>query len=497
VRPPKNSEARLRPNGRATKLGRNTSRATPAQANAASRRQIPSVDELLTRPELREMANRAGRAWVTDTTRAVLAELRKKLAAPSRGEVVSVGGPDIAQTVVSEVERGLSPSLRPVINGTGVVLHTNLGRAPLSVESVEHLREAATHYSNLEYDLSSGKRGKRDVHTSDVLAKLCGAETAIVVNNNAAGIFLVLNTLAKGAEVIVSRGELIEIGDGFRIPDILAESGAILREVGTTNRTRIGDYQRAINERTRLLLRVHRSNFRISGFTEMASLESLAALGRKFRIPVLDDLGSGCLVDLSANGVAEPVARASLQAGATIVAFSGDKLLGGPQAGIIAGKKNWIERVRRNPMFRALRVDKLTIAVLEATLRAYRRGQWDEIPALRMIRLSAEEIGARAAAFVESLRSGGVPPGTQINVRDGVSVIGGGSTPEQKLPTRLVAIVGAGGRSAAEMETKLRRPVSGVPVIGRVEGGALLLDLRTVFPGEEEQLGVAVAAALR
>ena len=485
----------MRPASRA-KAGGRSPRATQAAANAALRRQIPSVDGLLSRPELREMASRAGRAWVTDTTRSVLAELRKKLVAPRGGEVVALGVPEIAARIISEVERRMSPSLAPVINATGVVLHTNLGRAPISVQAVEHLREAATRYSNLEYDLPSGKRGKRDVHTSGMLAKLAGAEAAVVVNNNAAGIFLVLSTLAKGAEVIVSRGELIEIGDGFRIPDILAESGAILREVGTTNRTRISDYERAINERTRLLLRVHRSNFRISGFTEQASLESLAALGRKFRIPVLDDLGSGCVVDLSANGVAEPVMRASFQAGASMVAFSGDKLLGGPQAGIIAGKKNLIERVRRNPMFRALRVDKLTIAVLEVTLRAYLRGQWDEIPALRMIRLGAEEIGARAAVFVESLRAAGLPPGTQIGVRNGVSVIGGGSTPGQKLPTRLITIVG-GGRSAAELEVRLRRPSSGVPVIARVEGGALVLDLRTVFAQEDAQLSAAVAAALR
>lgn len=460
------------------------------------RRQIPSVDELLSRPELQKLANRAGRAWVTDATRSVLAGLRKKLAAARCGEEISVNAPEIVAEIACEIEQGLAPSLVPLINASGVVLHTNLGRAPVSVEAVENLREAVTHYSNLEYDLASGKRGKRDVHSSSMLAKLAGAEAAIVVNNNAAGIFLVLNTLAKGAEVIVSRGELIEIGDGFRIPDILAESGAILKEVGTTNRTRIGDYERAINERTRLLLRVHRSNFRITGFTEQASLESLAALGRKFRVPVLDDLGSGCLADLSAYGVDEPVARASITKGASIVAFSGDKLLGGPQAGIIAGKKNLIERVRRNPMFRALRVDKLTIAVLEVTLRAYMRGQWDEIPALRMIRLGPQEIGTRAAAFVERLRSE-VPPGTQIGVRGGVSVIGGGSTPEQKLPTRLIAIAGGSGRySAGELEKRLRRPASGIPVIARVEGGALLLDLRTVLEEQEPQLLEAVAAAL-
>ena len=305
---------------------------------------------------------------------------------------------------------------------------------------MQQILATAGHYTNLEYDVASGKRGKRDVHTANLLAEMVGAQAAIVVNNNAAAIFLVLNTFAKGAEVIVSRGELIEIGDGFRIPDILAESGAVLREVGTTNRTRIGDYERAINKNTRLLLRVHPSNFRITGFTARPSLEEIAALGKKRKIPVCEDLGSGCLADLAASGVNEPVARASFVAGAGIITFSGDKLLGGPQAGIIAGRKDLIEGVRRNPLFRALRVDKLTIAALEATLRAYQRGALDEIPTLRMIRSSAGEIARRAELFVERLRAD-LPADAVAEIVKGNSVIGGGSTPDQALPTFLIAII--------------------------------------------------------
>ena len=303
------------------------------------------------------------------------------------------------------MEAELSPSLRRVINATGVILHTNLGRAPLSQDAVAEIAATAGHYSNLEYDLSSGTRGKRDVHTAQLLADLAGAESAIVVNNNAAAIFLVLSTLAKGAEVVVSRGELIEIGDGFRIPEIMAESGAVLREVGTTNRTRIRDYEKAINERTRLLLRVHPSNFRITGFTERPSLGELTALGARTQLPVYEDLGSGCVTDLASSGISEPLVRASCDEGASIVSFSGDKLLGGPQAGIVAGKKDFIERIRRNPLFRALRVDKLTIAALHATLKSYRRGAIDEIPTLRMIRTSTEEIASRSNHFIEHLRN--------------------------------------------------------------------------------------------
>jgi L-seryl-tRNA(Ser) seleniumtransferase len=305
------------------------------------------VDDLVNRPGLSELSRRAGRGLVLDVARAVFADLREQLAKGPEQSAKELDSRELEARVAAEVEKALALSLRPVINATGVVLHTNLGRAPLAPGLIEHLVRTATQYSNLEYDLAAGARGKRDVHTARLLARLVGAEAAIVVNNNAAAVFLVLNTLAKGAEVLVSRGELIEIGDGFRIPDIMAESGALLHEVGTTNRTRIADYERAINERTRLLLRVHPSNFRIVGFTERPSLAEMVELGRRFNLPVFEDLGSGCLGDLSPAGISEPGARESFGAGVPIVSFSGDKLLGGPQAGIIAGKKEFVERIRR------------------------------------------------------------------------------------------------------------------------------------------------------
>lgn len=435
----------------------------------------------------------AGRAIAATTIREVLADIRK-----SAKNGASTGAQPNTQkihaAVARKIKEKLAPSLRAVINATGVVLHTNLGRAPLPVSAAERVASTATRYANLEYDITAGARGKRDVHTSDALAELAGAEAAIVVNNNAAAVFLVLNTLAKGAEVIVSRGELIEIGDGFRIPEIMAESGARLREVGTTNRTGIADYGRAISTETRLLLRVHPSNFKVVGFTKRPELEELVALGRKKRIPVFEDLGSGCLTDLSSAGIGEPVVRASVAAGADVVTFSGDKLLGGPQAGVIAGKKKLIERIRRNPLFRALRVDKLTIAALEATLDAYRRGALDEIPALRMIRTSEREIHQRASAWAENLR-GQLPQDVKLDICAGFSVIGGGSTPEQKLPTTLIAVHGA-GYSAAELEEKLRRSERHTPVIARIEKKTLLLDLRTVFEKEESALAAALVAAL-
>jgi L-seryl-tRNA(Ser) seleniumtransferase len=329
---------------------------------------------------------------------------------------------------------------------------------------------------------------------------LTGAEAAVVVNNNAAAVFLVLAALARGGEVIVSRGELIEIGDGFRIPDIMAESGAVLREVGTTNRTRLSDYERAINERTRLLLRVHRSNFQIAGFTAQPSLEELVKLGRKASLPVYEDLGSGCLADLSSSGVAEPVVRSSVAAGVSIISFSGDKLLGGPQAGIIVGEKEQIAQIRRHPMFRALRVDKLTTAALEVTLLAYLRGTGasgqDAIPAIRMINASANEIGARAKRMIEILLASMAAGFARFELREGESLIGGGSTPGQLLPTHLIAIECL-RCSAAELEERLRGGISGgIPIIARVEDDRLILDLRTVFPEQESVLVESVADAL-
>jgi L-seryl-tRNA(Ser) seleniumtransferase len=471
---------------------------TKTQRERSARlREIPSVDDLLARPGLVALAEKAGRGAVTQSARTVLASVRENLKRDAMAGSADVSiSSDIAaieRRIVAHVEQLLAPSLVRVINATGVILHTNLGRAPLSAAAAAEIAATATRYSNLEYDIEHGERGKRDVHTAGLLAQLVGAESAIVVNNNAAAVFLVLNTLAKGAEVIVSRGELIEIGDGFRIPDIMSESGAVLREVGTTNRTRIRDYERAFNERTGLLLRVHPSNFRITGFTERPTLDELTALGRRRQVPVYEDLGSGCLADLSANGIEEPVARASCDAGVDIVSFSGDKLLGGPQAGIIAGKLEFVERIRRNPLFRALRVDKLTIAALEVTLKAYLRGALDEIPALRMIHLSGEEIASRAKKLVGELR-GSLGETVKIETHPGFSVIGGGSTPDQQLPTHLISISSL-RHSAAVLEERFRKPASGPAVIARIEENRLTIDLRTVFPDEDATLTAAIATA--
>jgi len=383
-----------------------------------------------------------------------------------------------------------------VINATGVILHTNLGRAPLCAEAAEEIGRAALGYSNLEYDLEAGARGKRDVHTAQALERLTGAEAAVVVNNCAAAVLLVLAALAKGGEVLVSRGELIEIGDGFRIPEIMAQSGATLREIGTTNRTRLADYENALSANTRLLLRVHPSNFRITGFTDKPALEDLVELSRRSGIPLMEDLGSGCLIDLSASGVAEPTVRQSIDAGVGVVTFSGDKLLGGPQAGIIAGKKELIARIRRHPLFRALRVDKLTIAALEVTLGAYLRAAYDEIPALRMIRLTAGQIGRRAENFLRELRPELPLNEVTLDVTDGESLVGGGSTPSQTLPTKVIRI-SSSRHSAATLEQRLRRGPTGVAVVARVERDHLVLDLRTVFAEQETALLKTLAAALR
>ncbi|MBZ5702906.1 MAG: L-seryl-tRNA(Sec) selenium transferase [Acidobacteriia bacterium] len=466
---------------------------SPAQADLL--RQLPSVDELLAQPRLLALASRVSRDLLLEVTRAALAGLRARITGAEERTVLTLAPAEIEAYITAEVERVLALSLQPVINATGVILHTNLGRAPLPSAVADHIRHAATHYSNLEYDLEAGARGKRDVHTSRLLERLTGAEAAIVVNNCAAAVLLSLAALAKGGEVLVSRGELIEIGDGFRIPEIMAESGAILREVGTTNRTRIEDYERAITDKTRLLLRVHPSNFQITGFTERPELRELAELGRRANLPVMEDLGSGCLVDLSASGVGEPVVRQSFEAGASLVAFSGDKLLGGPQAGVIAGHSALVARIRRYPLFRALRVDKLTIAALEATLGAYLRGALDEIPALRMIRMSPREIGQRAEQFLRALRPALPLAELEADIVAGTSLIGGGSTPAESLPTMLLRIASA-RHSAAKLEERLRRPPVGVSVIARVADDRLLLDLRTVFPDEEPALAAALAAAL-
>ena len=464
-------------------------------------RQIPSVDELLAQPRLAELSKRVDRNLVVEVARTVLEDLRSRItgqaATPILAEIspVACDPASLEERIAALVERILARSLLPVINATGVILHTNLGRAPLPESVVEEFRLAATQYSNLEYDLEAGARGKRDVHTAEMLTRLTGAEAAILVNNCAAAVLVTLAAFARGGEVIVSRGELIEIGDGFRIPEIMEQSGALLREVGTTNRTRLADYENAIGEKTRLLLRVHPSNFKVTGFTDKPSLEELVALSQRTGIPLVEDLGSGCLVDLSEYGISEPTVRESVEAGVGVVTFSGDKLLGGPQAGIIAGKKDLIARVRRHPLFRALRVDKLTIAALEATLGAYLRGAWEEIPVMRMICTTPQELKRRAENLIRELRPELPLDEVEIDIVDGVSLAGGGSTPAQSLPSKVIRIASA-RYSAAKLEQRLRRAPAGTSVIARVEEGRLVLDLRTVSPQQEPLLIKTLAAAL-
>jgi L-seryl-tRNA(Ser) seleniumtransferase len=469
-------------------------------------RQIPSVDELLRQPRMAALAARIDRELLLEITRAALTDLRARLSAEAddahgrRTIILPLDPAALQNEIANAVEQILAQSLQPVINATGVILHTNLGRAPLTETAVEEFRRTATQYSNLEYDLEAGARGKRDVHTAQLIERLTGAEAAIVVNNCAAAVLLVLAALARDGEVLVSRGELIEIGDGFRIPEIMAQSGATLREVGTTNRTRLADYENAITDKTRVLLRVHPSNFQITGFTDKPSLQELAALAQRKNLPLVEDLGSGCLVDLSAHGITEPLVRHSIEAGAHIVMFSGDKLLGGPQAGIIAGKRDLVAKIRRHPLFRALRVDKLTIGALEATLGAYLRAAYDEIPALRMIRATAADIQRRAENFLRELTpelpAGESKDQIKLELIDGASLVGGGSTPAQSLPTKLIRIASA-RYSAAQLEQRLRRAPAGISVIARVESDHLILDLRTVLPPQEPALVQSIAAGLR
>jgi L-seryl-tRNA(Ser) seleniumtransferase len=426
-------------------------------------RELPAVDQVLSR--LAHLEARFPRRLIVEEVRRVLAAVRDQIRSGSYSDDAP-----IEAAVERNLARLEAPSLRRVINATGVVLHTNLGRAPLPNF------EPLFGYSNLEYDLARGARGKRDVHIADLLERLVGAP-GIAVNNNAAAIYLALNELAAGFEVVVSRGELIEIGDGFRIPEIMQRSGAILREVGTTNRTRIEDYQQAITERTRLLLRVHPSNFRMEGFTARPALAELVALGKNRGIPVYEDLGSGCVADLRPFGVQEPLVADSIGAGVSLVSFSGDKLLGGPQAGILAGDRELVTRLRRNPMFRALRLDKMIYQALETTLRNLLLERWDQIPALRMISESPEELRARSERFLGHLS------GLRGELIRGSSVIGGGATPEQPLQTWLIA-VDCPDVVEAERRCRLAEP----PVVARIEDGRLLVDLRTVFPAEEPDL---------
>jgi L-seryl-tRNA(Ser) seleniumtransferase len=410
---------------------------------------------------------------------------------------------DMGNALRRELQKNLRLSLRPVINATGVILHTNLGRAPLASSALENIQRTSEGYSNLELDLDSGERGKRDVHVDRLFQKLFSTGTTgdgkgdrplstIVVNNNAAAVWLALNTLAARGEVIVSRGELVEIGGSFRIPDVMAQSNGILREVGTTNRTRISDYENAIHENTRVLLRVHRSNFQITGFTEQPTLEELVALARARNLIVVEDLGSGALFDLRAAGLTdESTVAASLRAGVDVVTYSGDKLLGGPQAGMLTGTAALIERMRKNSLFRALRVDKLTYASLEATLLAYVNGDYDAVPALRMMRMTPEQIGVRAEAIEKQVRNN---EHLTAEVVDGQSVIGGGAAPSSTLATRLLALT-TGSKNADSLMAHLRSQEP--PIIARVQDGRVLIDLRTVFPEQDALIIAALQSAGR
>jgi len=477
-------------------------------------RKLPSVDDVMRAAGVKPLAASHGHESVTDAVRSVLARLRREITSGLLDEKalqLSLSG--LTGAIENQLRNALRFSLRPVINATGVILHTNLGRAPLSETVIEHIRETAASYSNLEFDLAAGARGRRDVHVDRLFRRLLedesgtaelhsagragvpvptqAAASTIVVNNNAAAVLLALNTLAEGGEVIVSRGELVEIGGSFRIPDVMAKSGAILREVGTTNRTRTADYERAITERTRLLLRVHRSNFEITGFTEQASTAELVALARKRGIPMMEDLGSGALFDLRSVGInGESGVLDSLRSGVDIVTYSGDKLLGGPQAGLISGGGELVGRMRSNSLFRALRVDKLVYAALEATLLAYVRRDHDAIPALRMMRLTKDEIGKRAEALAARIAA----PKLKVEILDGESILGGGAAPSSALPTRVLAIT-VEGLSADELSARLR--ASDPAIVARVEEGHVLLDLRTVFPEQDAALAAALAGIVR
>jgi L-seryl-tRNA(Ser) seleniumtransferase len=456
-------------------------------------RLLPAVDELLKHPALAEMLAREGQPALTESVRAVLAKLREEISSGTLGNqaAVELAVSNLPQAVSRHLNSAMEFSLKPVINATGVVLHTNLGRAPLAEAALKRINEVAGRYSNLEFDIAAGERGKRDVHVERLFSRLLNQEgvsgiRTVAVNNCAAAVMLALNTLAEGGEVIVSRGELVEIGGSFRVPDVMAKSGAVLREVGTTNRTRLSDYENAITEKTRLLLRVHRSNFAIIGFTEQPSLEELAALGRKHNIPVMEDLGGGALLPLRALGINESGVMESLRAGVDLITYSGDKMLGGPQAGLLSGRAELIKRLRSNPLFRALRVDKLTYAALEGTLMEYVRQNHDAIPFARMMRLPAADIRARAEALQAQL---GAAAYLQTEIIAGESLVGGGSAPTSSLPTFLLATT-AEALSADELVMRLRHYHP--PIVARVEDGRVLFDLRTVFSTEDSEIARAL-----
>ncbi len=454
-------------------------------------RVIPSIEQLLQRDGVQALLQTYGRTATVKALREAAEKLRTQLEGPGSPDEVKVEVLEAAERLESEAGTSLTrifmSSLQPVINATGVIIHTNLGRAPLADSAVSAIAAIAPHFTNLEYDLKNGGRGQRDTHVEYWLRELTGAEAVVVVNNNAAATLLLLSALASGREVIVSRGELVEIGGGFRVPDVLAQSGAQLREIGTTNRTRADDYAAAINDRTGLLLRVHPSNFRIEGFAERPSLESLVAVGQRFGVPVVEDLGSGCLISHD-ELPAEPTVRSSIEAGVDVICFSGDKLLGGPQAGVIVGRDQMLQRVRTHPLMRAVRADKLTYAALNATLQEYALGRASiTVPVIRMIKAQEDEIERRARTAAAAVNTSTI----KVQIIDGVSTIGGGSAPGSELSTRLLAMTSL-TIQPKHLAAALRRLTP--PIIGRIERGQVVLDLRTVLPEQDEMLARALGS---
>lgn len=461
-------------------------------------RKIPSVDDILSRKEILDLLMIHPRTVVVEAIRKGLGRLREEILNRdnlSGDEEALLSFENIFPLFQKEINLQVQPRLRRVINATGIVIHTNLGRAPLHPLAINHMVEVAKAYSNLEYDLALGERGDRYSHVEEILCRLSGAESALVVNNNAGAVLLCLNTLSEEREVVISRGELVEIGGAFRIPDVMKRSGAFLREVGTTNRTHFNDYQRAIGPQTGLLLKVHTSNFRVMGFASEVSLNELVQMGREHHLPVMEDLGSGCFVDLSQYGMEkEPTVQDAIRTGVDVVTFSGDKLLGGPQAGIILGKKDILESIKVNPLMRALRIDKLTLAALESTLLLYldEKRAMEEIPTLRMLGLDIRKLKRRGNRLLKRLQEK-VKKGVQFTLREDVSQVGGGALPLQELPT-IILSVKSSDRSVNSLEQGLRK--ADPPIISRISKDELVFDMRTVFDEEIPILAAGIEKAL-
>jgi L-seryl-tRNA(Ser) seleniumtransferase len=461
-------------------------------------RKIPSVDEILSKPEIADLLKTHPRAVVVEAIRKGLGRVRSEILNKEESsdlEDALFSFEHLYPLFQREVELQVQPRLRRVINATGVVIHTNLGRSPLHASALEHMMEISKSYSNLEYDLDMGERGSRYTHVEGILCRLSGAESAMVVNNNAGAVLLALNTMAEGREVIVSRGELVEIGGAFRIPEVMKRSGALLKEVGTTNRTYISDYQKAISPQTALLLKVHTSNFRVMGFTSDTSLQDLVQLGSQYQLPVMNDLGSGCFVDLTQYGLEkEPTVQEAIKTGVDLVTFSGDKLLGGPQSGIILGKKKLLDQIKINPLTRALRIDKLTLAALESTLLLYldEERAMEEIPTLQMLKVNLGILNKRGKRLLKILPER-IKKKVELSLREDISQVGGGALPLQELQTIVLALKPI-DFSVNRLEESLRKGEP--PIITRISKDELILDMRTVFDKEIPLLAAGLEKAL-